>query len=513
MRKFNSIKNIIYGVLGQVILIFSKFITNKIFINMLTVEYLGVNSLFTNILSILNISELGISTAVSFSLYKELANKDEKNISAIMNFYKRAYFIVGCIILVLGLIILPFIQNFINTDTVIPYLRLIFILYLLQSIVSYWFYAYKSTILIADQKQYIVTNRQNLLSVLTNILQIIILICFKSFIFYVIIGVVFNILKNLVIARKVDKEYPFLKNGKKEKVGEKQKKALYKQIIGVSTYKISGTVLNSTDNIIISKFINIATTGIYSSYLLIASAISNIANTIFNAMTASIGNLNATETKEKNEFIFKCLSFMNFWVFGFCAICLLVLYNPFITIWLGNEYTFNIYIVILIVFNFLTDGLNQVVTIYKDACGVCWQGKFRPIVSATLNLVISIILVQYIGVAGVILGTILSRFLSTWWYDSRLIYKNVFEKNVVCYYKKYLKNLLIIILCGLICYKLSTIIVLNNEIFNFIVDCIICIIIPNILFYIFFKNTEEFKYLSNIVKDFVQKKLNFISKT
>lgn len=500
MRAKNSLKNIFFNIGGQILILLSKFITQKVFIDFLGVEYLGANSLIVNIISLLNITELGISTAITFSLYKPLAEQNNEKIKSIVYLYKKFYIFVGCLILLLGLLLTFFLQNFITTTIDIGVIKRIYILYLIQSVFSYFFMSYKSTILIADQKNYLVNLRYNIVTFLANIMQIIIIYSTKSWYLYVIVLVVSTILKNIWVGKKVDRLYPFIKEKKYKKLQEDEKIELYKNILGISTYKLSGTVLTSTDNVIISKFLNVTITGIYSNYQIISNALTNFINIIFSSITSSIGNLNVTEDCNKKEEIFNCLFLFDSWLCGFCSISLICLYNQFIGIYFGKNYIFSLFIVILIVLNFLTDGMNNVVTVYKDACGLFWKGKVRPIISASLNLIISFFLVKSMGVAGVILGTILSRFMITWWYDSNLIYRHVFEKGALSYYLKYTKYLFVTIFLGVITYSLCMPF-MDYTIFGFIICLFICIFFPNMFYFIFFKNTKEFKILYKYIKN------------
>lgn len=505
MRGKKSFKNMLFGVAGQILVLITKFINQKIFIVVLGIKLLGVNSLFINILSLLNIAELGISSAISFALYKPLFDGDKSKIKSLMLFYKNAYRYIGLFVLSLGIILLPFLNLFITGYKLTNELYSVYILYLFQSVFSYWFLSYKSTILIADQKQYMVTIRQSVVSSLCYVIQAVILLLTKSFVLYALISVISILVKNKIISMKVDNEYNYIKEKNVNKLSKSDQKDLYKNIAGISMYKISGTVLTSTDNIIISKYLSVAITGVYSNYLLISAGVSSFTNLVFSSMTSSIGNINVGEAKEKNYEIFKILCFLDFWVYGFCSICMFVLYNRFISLCFGSDYLLNELMVFLIVYNFLSDGMNQVVTLYKDACGLFWKGKTRPILSVLLNIVISIILVKKIGLIGVVLGTIISRYAITWWFDANLVYKNVFDKKPLTYFIDYLKYVLIILVTGFITYCISLLFVKNN-LLNLVMSMIICISIPNLIFYILFKKNYKFKYIVNSLKEILKKR-------
>ncbi|MDD4036734.1 MAG: oligosaccharide flippase family protein [Bacilli bacterium] len=506
MRSLYSFKNIISGIGGQFIAFLLQFVSRTIFIKTLGTEYLGISGLFTNILNILSISELGIGAAIVYSLYKPLSEKDTYKIHSIMNYLKKSYFIIGCVILVLGSSLIPFLPYIIKGSTDLVYINNIYLLYLFQSVSSYWFFAYKSALLRADQKEYIINIANYIIIAITTLIQVMILLLFKSFIIYIIIGVTSNIFKNIILACRVNILYPYLKRKKNIVLLKEDKKAINKNIFGLTMYKISSTVLTSTDNIIISSFIGINIVGLFSNYTLITNTVSLFVRIIFSSFISSIGNLYVSESKEKSEQIFRCINFLNFWVYGTCSVCLLILIKPFITLWLGQSFLLDSYVALFIVIDFLTAGLQSAVISYKDACGLFWQGKYRPIASAALNIIFSIVLVKPLGITGVFLGTIISRFLSTWWFDPWLVHKYAFNISPIRYYFRYFRSLIIvaitIIIVYIICIPFQTV-----SFLNLIIKGIICVVTPNILFYILFKNSFEFEYIINKIKDLFKKGL------
>lgn len=504
MRTVNSLKNIITGVSGQLLMIILQFASRTVFIYILGIEYLGISGLFTNILQVLNMTELGIGTAIVYSLYKPLAENDTKKVLVILGFLKKAYFIVGLVIAGLGLVLMPFLPYIIKDTNDLVNINVIYLLYLLQSVLSYWFFAYKTLLLQADQKKYIANSVRYLITVLTVLAQIVILIWLKSFMIYIVIGIIFNVIINFVISRKVDKLYPYInKPNKEEFLSENERRQIFKNLFGVSVYKINSVVLRSTDSIVISSFIGIATVGIYSNYQLIVSTLITLAKMIFSSFTASVGNLFVLESKGKNIFIFRCLSFVGFWLYGFCAICLWILFNPFITLWVGSEYLLEKYIVLAIVINFLMDGYQQVVISYKDACGLFWQGKYRPVATAILNIIISIVLAPRMGVAGVLLGTIISRFLTTWWFEPWMVHKYAFDTSSKSYFFRYMGfSFLIVITAAVV--QVASLPFSDNTWLNFILKMVLCCLIPNGVFFILFRKTEEYRYLLKSSKQIIK---------
>lgn len=505
MRSKNTMRNALTSVVGQVVVVVLSFISRTVFVKTLGAQYVGVNGLFTNIISVLNITELGLGTAIVYSMYHPVAHKEYKKIQANMNYLRKAYLFVGTFILVIGLIFLPFVPYIVNDNTLSINVNLIYIMYLFQTVLSYWCFAYKSAILQADQKQYISAIFTTFVRVITSIIQIIILLTVKSFILYLVVGIFSSLVYNILVLIKVNKIYPYLKEKNQEELTNEEKHEIKRNILGLSMYKISGTVLDSTDNIVISSFIGLFQVGLYSNYLLITSSIRTLTQILFNSFTASIGNLNVTESSDKSEFIFRCLNFLNFWIYGFCSISLYVLLNPFISLWLGSEYLFNKTLVIIIVLNFLTEGLQQAVITYKDACGLFWIGRYRPIFSATLNILFSIMLVRPLGVSGVLLATIISRFLTTWWFDARMVHKHVFYRSPKKYFIRYIVSLVTVIAVAILTEFFCSL-VPGGYWLNFICKCIMCVLIPNVIFFLLFNHKEEFNYIFNAVKNVLSKR-------
>ncbi len=504
-RTANSIKSAATAVAGQAFNVLLKFVTRTVFINTIGAEYLGVNGLFTSVLTILNISELGLSTAIVFSLYKPLAQENQKVISATMNFLRRAYLIIGATVLVLGLALYPFLPYLMKGTTDLVNVNLVYALYVLNSAFSYWFYAYKTAILQADQKRYIINIVNNIVAAITATVQVVALF-FGSFVGYVMVQLLGNVVQGLVNAIVVNIFYPYLKEYKKEKLPKEEKTKIIKNVFATSLYKISSAVLNATDNLIISAKISTFVVGMHSNYVLILSAVTQLVQNIFSAFTASIGNLFAVEKKEKSEFVFRCLNFMNFWIYGFCAICLWNLFNPFIELmWGGKEMVFDDFTVLCIVMNFLTAGLQNAVISYKDACGLFWQGRYRPAASAIFNIIISLLLVKPLGVAGVFLGTIISRFMTTWWFDARLVHRHAFGISPKKYYVRYFLSLIRVSAVGAAISFSTLPLQKYGAIMLFAVRFALCMIVPNVYFLLRFRKTEEFKYLTDKLQPILKK--------
>lgn len=507
-RTLNSLKSVITGVGGQALTFLLQFVNRIVLINTIGVEYLGISGLFTSVITILSIGELGIGTAICYALYKPLAQGDTKKICAIMNLLKNAYRIVGVSIAAFGVIFYPFLPYFMKGTTDLVNVDIVYALYIADSAFSYFFFAYKSALLQADQKKYVVNIIGNIASVATIALRTLVLAITKSYIAYMVVQTVGNISKSLAGALAVNKRYPYLREGKKEKLSTAERKDIFKNLFALALNRISLTLMNSTDNLIIANRISMIVVGFYSNYALITNAITQLVKSIFSAFTASIGNLFAGEDKQKSEFIFRCLNFLNFWVYGFCAVCLFNLFNPFIALVWGKDMVFDELTVLIIVLNFLTEGLQNAVMSYKDACGIFWQGRYRPLASVIINIVLSVVLANVMGVAGIFLGTIISRFVTTWWFDARLVHRYAFGISPKKYYIRYFASLLRVCLVGGVIYFATLPLAAYGNLALFAVRLFACVIGVNVIFWLRFRKSEEFIYLFDSGKRLLGKFVN-----
>lgn len=492
MRSLNSFKNMYVSVISQIFNIILTFICRTIFIKLLATEYLGLSGLFTNILSVLSLSELGIGNAIIINLYKPLAEKDEDAVCKYMNFYCTAYRIIGTFILLFGVVSMPFLDYIVKTDVVIPNLKLIYLLFVANSAASY-FFAYKRTILTVDQKEYINTVNRNVFLLIQNILQIIVLLLTHSYVAYVCVMIACTIMSNVNIMFIANRKYPYLGTNK-SKLNASEKRDLFKSLKAILYHKVGNTVLNSTDNIIISVILGVYWVGLYSNYSMIIGVVTTFALIIFAACSASIGNLNAVESEKKVYEVYKVFSLIGFWVYGFCSICFLVLFQPFIELWIGSQYKVDDITLLVIVTAFFLKGMIGVSVTFIDVTKLFIKTRIVPWIMAGINLFTSIVLAKYIGLAGVFLGTVISYTLTEFWINPYVLCKYKFKVRFTEYLKFMVYNLMIIILTGAIAYSVSG--VVDNFIVKFVAVVVIAGALPIVCYY----RTDEFKYLCGVLK-------------
>ncbi len=511
-RVEKSFFNVITGLFGQMLSFVLSFVIRMVFVKTLGEEYLGLNGLFTNILSVLNLTELGLGTAIVIELYKTVALNDTEKSKQYLAFYKKAYLIIGSVIFVAGMSLVPFLHHFIkDVETLgdINY-RLIFILYIINTVFSYFFFAYRECIVAANQQEYRYRIITYCFKFVEMILQIIMLFLFKNIYLYLAIPIVLGCIQTIVKGILAGKWYPFILEKPKEKLTRDELKNTGRNIYSVALYKVSGTVMNSTDNIILSSFISILLTGLYSNYIIVTSALKTILSKVFNAFTASLGNLNvdAGEDYEKKYLVFRTLSFLNFWAYGYVAVCLFVLFTPFITFWLGKEFVLNFITELFIALNFLVFGLQETIGVHRSAYGLYYKGRFRPVFTVVLNIGLSILFVKLLpsqyGVAGVLLGTILSNLLVSWWYDAYIVHKYAFNKSPRRYYVEFWLRMIYVCSFGA-ALKFVSYLIPFDGIISFLLNGIICTVVYNLVFILLFRKKEEFLYFWSAVERLLKK--------
>jgi O-antigen/teichoic acid export membrane protein len=497
MRVKNSFRNFSYGFLGQIINSILSFASRTVFIYQLTVEYLGISGLFTNILSIFSLAELGIGSAIIIYMYKPLAEKDEHKLKQLSNFYAKAYQIIGGSVALMGIILLPFLKYLIKGPTNIDNIELIYLIFIANSSISY-FFSYKRAIITADQKEYICTINSTLFTALQYILQIVVLILTKNYLFFLGVSILTTLGSNIAISNKANKLYPFLKEPNQPKLNRAEKKDIFKNVLAMMSHKLGSVVNSSSINILISSFIGVFWVGIYSNYILLINTINSFVLQLFNSMSASLGNLTETEEQNKVYSIFKTLQFLAFWIYGFCSICFLLLFNPFIKIWIGEKYLLDDWTVGAIVVNYFLLGISTISKNFVNVSKLFWNTKYKPWYAAIINIGVSIVLLKTVGIIGVFIGSIVSIIFTDFWVDPYVLFRYRFNSSLISYFIGYAKHTAIVIITGVLTYFTTN---LNP---NFIYKILICAIIPNVIFLLIYHKTKEFKYLHNsisILKD------------
>lgn len=490
-RTKNSIRNFKSTLFLQLLNKVMAFVVRTVFIKMLNSEYLGINGLFTDVLTLLSFAELGIGTAIVFSMYRPIASNDKEKLKSLMQLYRKCYIIIGSIILILGICLTPFLRFIIkDIPNIKENISFIYLLFLINTSISY-FFAYKKSIITAYQQESQINRINSFIILLKSGIEIILLLLTKNYILYLIVSIMATFLQNYAISRKADKMFPYLKDDNVKKLPEEETKSIFKNVKSLVIYKVGGIILGGTDNIIMSAMINVAVVGLCSNYTMIINAVKTIISNALNSITASIGNLNATSNIEKKEEIFYELTLINYFVYSFISIAFIVLLNPLITIWLGEEYVLGLSVVIAMSFSFFIEGIRLPAYTYRTTLGLFEKGRITPFIATVVNIASSIVLCKFFGVLGIFIGTCLAQISSYSWIDAYLIHKYEFKKSVKKYNIKTVKYYICFILCTIITLNLSNILHFSGLLYLFI-NMIIAIIVPNLLNIILLRKCDEF---------------------
>ncbi len=498
-RTENSLKNVKITFIVYFITMFFQFINRTMFLKFLSIEYLGINGLFSNVLSMLNLAELGIGSAMVYEMYRPCAKNDIDTIKKIMYLYKKIYIIIGIFILIVGSLLTPFLNFFINTPPQnIGNIHYYYLLYVFNIAISY-FFTYKRSLIICFQKQYISSITTCVKNVLVCFFQILILFLTKNYTLYLMIQIIFTFLENVVISRIANRMYPYLKD-KATLPDSSIINSIKKNVFAMFFHKIGTVIVTGTDNLIITKFVSLTATGLYSNYLIVISALNNLISQIFSSLTASVGNLIVEKNNKQTYYVFKKVFFLNFMLFLFTSVVMNLIFNDFISLWVGEKYTFNNIVVFFISLHYFSGGMRKAVLTFKDAAGLFWNDRYKPIVESIANLIFSIPLTIKFGICGTLLGTIITNIFIAGLIEAYVLYKNCFKINVVHYLFSLIKYYILFFGCMLITIYIGESI--NFSFFsNIIVKSIVGCLITFVLICIFCFKTNEFKDVIRLIKN------------
>lgn len=504
--------NIIAGMAGYTVNLIMGIICRIVFTRTLTADYLGINGLFSNILSMLSLAELGIGSAIGYALYKPLAEDNKPKVASLMRFYSRCYTAIGIVVAVLGLCLLPFLDLLIHdAPSIKENLHVIYLFFLFNTATSY-FFSYRGALLTAAQQNYLVVGISYLVMITQSVVQIILLLTTRNYMLYLLALIIGGLCYNIIISQVAKKRYPFIVGKDIAPLEGNEKKELVGNVRALTIWKLSGLLVNQTDNIIITFFNGLATVGLSSNYTLLSGTLTSLINLIFNGITASVGNLNAIESKEKKMAMFNVINLANFWMFGWAAIGIFGVSSDMVHLLFGERYVLPISIPFVIALNFYMVGMQSAVWTYKNTMGLFRQGRYLLIVTAAINLVCSIWLGKIWGLFGILLATAISRALTNTWYDPYAVFKYGLGESVVPYFKKYGQFAVILAITGAICFAICSLVHLPI-LASVIVKFVICTVIPNGVFILCFHKKEEFSYLKNAFVRVFQKVLAFAKRT
>lgn len=505
-RTKNSIKNVCISFGMQFLLLILSFVSRTVFIKILGEEYLGINGLYSNILSVLSLADLGLTTVMLYALYKPIANDNKEEIAQLIGYFKKLYRVIALAVLALGLICVPFLQYVVNgSDLALRDLRLYFLLYLLNTVCSYLI-VYKTTIINADQRIYLLKIVDFFATLAVHVLQIIILWLTHNFIAYLIINILITLAKNFVMSIITNKYYPFLLEKRTNALNSELKTKIVCNIKSIFLYRISAMVINSTDNILISMILGTVIVGYYSNYLLVVTAVNTFISLLTQALLASLGNFNASEQPERKLFLFKVLLLIFYGLATFCSCCFLSVFNDFIALWIGGidkSYILSNFDVISIIFNFYIGCILNPIWMFRETTGLFAQAKYSMTFAAALNVALSIILGKWLGLGGIIAATAIAKILTIFWYEPKILFSKIFKCSQLKYWGYILKQFVLSIACIFVVILLTQ--GMPGSFLFIILKLAISGVVSFVIFGLLNLKSAEGNYLLNKVKKIFQK--------
>lgn len=443
-RTQNSLRNIKHALLNALVTAVIPFITRTVFIRILGKDYLGIDAVFLNIINLIEIVNIGIGSAITYSVYKLIADQDNERCRTLFRLYRNCYYTMGVIVLAIGVALVPFLDVILKNKPNIPENTTLIYLIILSGVVSFYFVADKQCVINAHQKNYMVTRIRTIVVTVINLVEIALLFWTRNYMVYLILQTSQNIIIYSLVYIKAIRSYPeYFRRGKVNKLAQEDRQVIVKNTVALVFNRAGSLLINCTDNFIIASFVGVVSSGLYSNYLVIKNILNTFTALFTQSLTASIGNLNAEGNKKRLNEIFDQVYFINYMIHAFCSICFFCLIEPFIRLWVGDAYCMGLGVAAIVTINFYILGIQKTAEQFKAACGLYWQDRFRVFIEAILNLIISIILVQRLGVLGVLLGTFISDVLVTFWVEPLIVFRHALKRNVMAFYGKTILYLLI----------------------------------------------------------------------
>lgn len=501
-RTKNSVRNIFWVYCNTFITLILNFVNRTIFIRYLGIEFLGINGLFGNILTILSLADLGFGTAMAYSYYRPIADENTEKIIALNCFYKKVYSYIASAIFIAGTLLVPFLKYIVNTEKPVEHLNIYYFLILIGTVSSYLM-VYKSTLLNAYQMNYVVSRYNSVIKCFVTVAQIVFMITTRNYIVYLIIVALGNIVNNIIVSLVADKKFPFIKENKI--LSNSEKKCIFNNIKSVFIYKISAVLINGTDNILISTIVGTVWVGYYSNYLIIINTINNLINMVFTSLTASVGNLIVTENSKKRLEIFNAMQTVSFWFSTVITSCVYLLINVFIKAWLGEQYLLGSGTVMAITINLYLLCVLQPVWIYREAAGIYMKTKYVMLITAILNVVLSIWWGYVWGISGILFASAASKILTYVWYEPVLLFNEYMNSGAHKYFLKIIGNVIVVVIISFVNSKIISAIFIDGYA-GFLIKGIICFVITNIIYALYFIKSDSANIIKSRIKGLKIKK-------
>lgn len=506
-RTKNATRNIFFGAILKLYQIIVSFLMRTIMIYLMGVEYLGLNSLFTSILQVLNLAELGVGSAMVYSMYKPIADGEEETVCALLKLYRKYYFLIGLVIATTGICLTPIIPRLISGD--IPGELDVYILYLFNlaaTVMTYWLFAFKTSLLQAHQRSDVSSKVTIITTTVQYGLQLFVLWAFHNYYLYVLAMLTTQVLTNITTAIVTSRMYP--QYSPEGELPRGTVKTINKRIRDLFAAKLGATVVNSADTVVISAFLGLTVLAMYQNYYFIMSAVMGVLTIVFSSCLAGVGNSMITDSLDKNYNDFRVITFLMNWIVTVCMCCFATMYQPFIELWVGHEYVFNMTVVALFCIYFYLVIIQQIIGMYKDAAGIWHQDRFRPLVASFMNLILNLSLVRWWGISAIIVSTIASYILVAMPWMINNVFKYVFKRD----WKKYIVELIayFLVACtiSVVCYFACK----WTEEFGLVVqialNALICLVLSNIILIIVYRKNQFYHQMIDLVDRATKNKIS-----
>ena len=498
-RVNSALINTAVGIFTQLILAILNFILRRVFVNTIGLEYLGVNGLFGNVLSLLALTESGVGIALSYSLYQPIKDDDKQKIAVLLRYFKTLYYLIASVVFALGIVVSIFIGFLVKESSFdIGTLRLYFFMFLIQNICTY-FLAYKISFLNANQQNYVVSLIQMVTQCVILLLKIFFLYVFESFFAYLVLNIASSLMTNIFISIYTNRKYPGILNGKEEKITKEDKSVIVKNIKGLFFHKVGSFVVYGTDNILISVFINLRTVGMYSNYSYVLTLLNTLSSQFFNAIIPSMGNYIVDKSRDEVYQMYRNIQLINFFIFAFCTTVLLNTLQPFIQLWLGTDSLLSITCLVLLLLNFYLNGMRTPIQIMKNSGGKFYEDRISPLIESIVNIVASVAFTYFWGLPGVFIGTILSGLAAPFWISPKYVYKGIFKKELSIYFYDMALFFAVLVIACICSVALNRILYVDVLIFRIICRIFISSIVFLVIFFCFFSKSDEYRYFKAIL--------------
>lgn len=491
-RTKNAKRNILLGTVSKIISYLLVFVIRIMIIRWLGAEYLGLDSLFASVLQVLNLSEMGISSAIIYCMYKPIANDDRETLSSLLAFYRKVYLCIGAFILAVGLMLMPFLSFFIKGDVPSAInIKYLYLIYLANSVVSYGFFAYKNALLYAYQRMDIVSIVNSIVKISMSLLQIIVLIITGNYYYFAMVYILSTIVNNCMVAYMAEHFFPDIMT--KGVINEPVKKDIFTKVKGLLLNKICQVSRNAFDSVLVSMYLGLVQTAIYNNYFFVMNAINVLLTTVNSSIISGIGNSIVLDDQKKNYDDMKKINFIYMWISGMCAVGMLGVYQSFMAFFYGENMLFSYGVVILFSVYFYVLKMGDIRAAYSEAKGLWWENRYRAVTEAVANLILNIVLGRFFGVTGIIAATLISLFVFNFLWGSNIIYRHYFtEINIKEYYMHHLLYASVTILagavCGFVCSKIHWF-----GVPDMIIKGAICVTVSNIIYFVIYRNTKIYK--------------------